>query len=291
MRRIRKAALAAFFVLAAVALPCGAVEHLLVPPHDTDERLGVNEPPHLVVYDRDAAGTPPLLIWLAGTNGHPSTGPQKFFATAVDQGYRLIGISYFSEPAVSQVCTQRRVREQPRCAEAFRQQRVWGDQTGIVQDRPEDAIVPRLAQLLRHLQKSDPAGDWGRYLDGDEPRWALITAAGQSQGGGMAAYLAKSRKLAGVIMFSGGWDHGRDGIAAWYRRDSATPAERWSGTYHVDENQAGTMDQIYRTLGLPPSHIHALNLPVMPGHLPHGEGISNIAYQPLWREMLGTVSL
>ena len=65
--------------------------------------------------------------------------------------------------------------------------------------------MPRLTRLLHQLAEQDPAGQWAAYLDGDEPRWSRIVLAGQSQGGGMAAYLAKTRAVAGVMMFSGGW--------------------------------------------------------------------------------------
>lgn len=288
---------------------------LLIAPHATDARLDEGDAPHLVVYDRDAtSSSQPLLVWLPGTNGHPATGPAKFFATVLQQGYRLVGLSYLNGEAVSQVCTPRRVAQQPRCAEQFRQQRVWGDGGAVVLgDRPEDAIVPRLTRLLHHLVEADPAGQWAQYINENicpqadedrrpppegvkptrggpslacEPRWDRIVLAGQSQGGGMAAFLAQSRAVAGVVMFSGGWDHGRDGsIASWYKRPSQTPPQRWYGTFHVDENQAQTMAQIYRALGLVPEHIHALDLPVQ-GRAAHGEGITNPAYAPLWQAML-----
>jgi len=261
---------------------------LLVAPHVTDARLAESEAPHLVVYDRDmASSAQPLLVWLPGTNGHPATGPAKLFATALQQGYRLVGVSYLTAEAVSQVCTQRRVAQQPRCAEQFRQQRVWGDgEAVVVGDRAEDAIVPRLTRLLQHLGKADLDGQWAQYLDGTEPRWDRIVLAGQSQGGGMAAFLAQSRAVAGVVMFSGGWDYGpRGSSAGWYKRPSQTPPQRWHGTFHVDENQAATMAQIYRKLGLPPEHIHALDLPVQ-GRAAHGEGITNPDYRQLWQDML-----
>ena len=41
-------------------------------------------------------------------------------------------------------------------------------------------------------------------LNGDAPRWERLVLAGQSQGGGMAAFIAQTRRVAGVIMFSGG---------------------------------------------------------------------------------------
>lgn len=278
-------------LLTAVALAAGPAwagepQRLLVAPHDTDARLSVDDAPHWVVYE-DAAAAQPLLVWLPGTNGHPNTGPKLFFDTVLQQGYRLLALSYNTAIGVSQVCNVPRVRTLPRCAEQFRQQRVWGDQaTDLIPDRAEDAIVPRLVKLLQHLAVADPAGQWAQYLDGAEPRWDRILLAGQSQGGGMAAFLAQSRKVAGVLMFSGGWDHGSNGqIAGWYARASQTPPQRWHATFHVEEPNAPTMAKIGRTLGLPAAHIHALDQPVL-GRNPHTEGISNPAYQPLWREAL-----
>jgi len=261
-------------------------QRLLVAPHATDARLAESDAPHLVVYD--PAAVQPLVVWLAGTNGHPSTGPKLLFETVREQGYRLVGLSYLTAPAVAQVCTPRRLASVHDCAERFRQQRVWGDAPSmLIDDRPEDAIVPRLVHLLQYLAGSDAAGRWGEYLEGDQPRWSRIVLVGQSQGGGMAAYLAQTRAVAGVVMFSGGWDHGPNGeLARWYRRVSATPMERWQATYHVEEPTAQTLAQIYRMLGLPADHVHALNLPVS-GRMAHTEGVGNSAYQPLWREMLG----
>lgn len=285
MRRLIAAAAWLGAVTTAVAQPPATIS---VEPHAADARLAAGEPAHWVAYDATADG--PLLVWLPGTNGQPEHGPKALFNTMLAEGYRLVALSYHDTPAVAQVCSPARLRMQPNCAAAFRQQRVWGDQpVAPVDDRPEDAIVPRLAGLLRHLAERDPAGHWEAYLDGTEPRWSRIVLAGQSQGGGMAAYLAQTRVVAGVLVFSGGWDHGANGdLAGWYRRRSATPPERWHATYNVQEPQADTLARIYRTLGIPPAQVHALDLPVV-ARLPHTDGVGNAAYAPLWRQMLGSV--
>ena len=57
--------------------------------------------------------------------------------------------------------------------------------------------MPRLTRLLQHLARTDAAGRWDQYLNGDAPRWAYAI-------GGMAAFIAQTRRVAGVIMFSGG---------------------------------------------------------------------------------------
>lgn len=257
----------------------------LLAPQLTDERLSGSDAPHLVAYQPGPPNAP-LLVWLPGTGGKPATGPQRFYDTALQQGYRLLALSYLNTPAVGQVCIGNRLA-QADCAGRLRQHRVWGEPlTRLVDDRPEDAIVPRLVRLLQHLARSDAAGQWEQYLDGDAPRWARITLAGHSQGGGMAAYIAQTRPVAGVIVFSGGWDHTTGGdIAEWYARPSVTPPERWFATYHVQELQAATMARIYQRLGVPATQVHALAEPVL-GRFAHGEGISNPAYQALWLQML-----
>jgi hypothetical protein len=283
MRHLILAILCCMFAVAA----CADEQRLLIAPHATDASLSERDSPHLIVYEPSLLQ--PLLVWLPGTNGHPDAGPKKFFATVREQGYRFVGLSYLTAPAVGQVCTPRRVAERRDCAELFRQQRVWGDvQSGLIDDRPADAIVPRLVKLLQYLASTDAAGRWGEYLDShQQPRWDRIVLAGQSQGGGMAEFLAQTRSVAGVISFSGGWDHGANGdVARWYRRASATPPERWQATYHVQEEAADSLARICKLLGLPPDHVHALNLPVS-GRMAHTEGVGNIAYLPLWREMLG----
>jgi hypothetical protein len=203
------------------------------------------------------------------------------------QGYRLVALSYINTPAVSQVCTGPMLRALPGCAGSMRQQRVWGEPpTRLIADRPEDAIVPRLTRLLQHLARTDATGGWAQYLDGEAPRWSRITLAGQSQGGGMAAYLAQTREVAGVVMFSGGWDLRPGGDSAdWYGRASVTPPQRWHGTFHADEPQATAMQRIYQRLGLPAAQIHSLAEPVE-GRNAHTEGVHNPAYQPLWEAML-----
>lgn len=260
---------------------------LLIAPQAVDERLSADEAAHLVRYDseqREAA----LLVWLPGTGGLPANGPRAFFDTALRQGYRVLGLSYRNTPAVSQVCVGARLRAQPDCAERFRQQRSWGEPaSGLIDDRPEDGIVPRLTALLQHLVRADAAGQWSQYLDEQgRPRWSRIWLAGQSQGGGMAAFIAQRQEVGGVIAFSGGWDRGANGdIAAWYGRPSATPAARWHASFHVEEAQAALMARAYERLGIPAAQIHALAEPVQGGGA-HGQGIANPAYRPLWERML-----
>lgn len=278
-------------VLAAVllALQARAEQRVLaVPPQATDARLGADEAPHTIVYD--PAVVEPLWVWLPGTNGRADAAHKALFQAVREAGFRIVSLSYLDHDAVSQVCVGPRLRAHPACAAAFRQQRVWGDAPSApIADRPEDAIVPRLTRLIAHLAAHDPDGGWATYLDGDEPRWSRLVLAGQSQGGGMAAYLAKTRAVAGVMMFSGGWDREPGGAPArWYRRTSATPPQQWHATYNVREPQAALLAEVHAALGIPFAQVYALDLPVV-ARQPHGDGIVNPAYAPLWRQMLAAL--
>jgi signal transduction histidine kinase len=140
---------------------------------------------------------------------------------------------------------------------------------------------------------------WQQYLKDGQPAWHKIAVSGQSQGG-MAQYLGKKESLARIISFSGGWDFSSRGhIANWYYTPGVTPTERWYATYNVKEGFADEMHQISLALGIPSKHIFALDKPLLerrkplPANKPdwapaHGDGLSNIAYQDVWRTMLGS---
>lgn len=265
-----------------------------VPPADTDGGIVVNSGPH-IVFSAEKGGQAPLLVFLPGTGGETTrtvVGEQAFIDTALAQGYRFIILSYIDTPAVSQVCTRPVLTSKPDCAEQLRRKRAFGENTTtLIQDQPKDAIVYRLAALLRYLSKTDPQGHWEQYLNQQAVNWSKIVLAGQSQGGGMAAYIAKRVAVRGVIDFSGGWDlRANQRIAAWYSTPGATPPDRLFGTYHVQERFADLIRLSYNAMRIPPDHQFALDKPIRrpnannPGH---GEGASNPVYQELWREMLG----
>jgi hypothetical protein len=256
-----------------------------IAPSLTDARIRTEDHPHYVAYDRGFAPAP-ILLWLAGTGGHPHAS--AFEEAALALGYRVLALSYVDEPAVAQVCRDASLASDPNCAAKFRRKRIFGDDvSALIDDAPQDAILNRFTMLLRYLALNDQAGDWQQYLQDDQPRWDRVALAGQSQGGGMAAFLAKRQAVAKVIVFSGGWDYSGPGkIAAWYREPSRTPPERWYGTYHAREPNAATIAQTYEAMGIPRSHQLRLTQEVRAGKKAHGEGASNPQYRDLWLDIL-----
>jgi hypothetical protein len=263
-------------------------KEIFVRPSKTDAAITQADEPHLVAYNPQSMSDR-LLVFLPGTGGAPEWMP--LFGMAAEQGYRVISLSYRNMPAVAQVCIG---SGDQLCAQKFRQKRIFGNNvTPAIADTPADSIVNRLTKLLRYLSAADKTGRWGEYLGGGEPLWSRVTVAGQSQGGGMAAFLAKKHAVARVIIFSGGWDNrGQWGpvrpadIAAWYSAPSVTPASLWYGTYHDQEENAAAIAQTYAALKIPRSHVIVFRRPVPPGKA-HGFGVYNPANAREWRTLLG----
>ena len=261
---------------------------LNIKPSQTDSRINRADTPHFVTYD-PAIKQGKLLLFIPGTNGIASRGPMNFFNTALKQGYHVINLSYINTPAIAQICKGAALEENANCAEDFRNRRVYGTTPfSLISDASYDAIVNRLTKLLLYLSETNVEGNWDKYLENGQPKWEEIALAGQSQGGGMSAFIAKTHRVARVIDFSGGWDYSaKNKIADWYFKDSKTPLDRWYGTYHVKEPAAPTIIKTYKAMNIPEKHIYAFDLEVPDGKKAHSNGIRNIAYVADWIALLG----
>lgn len=275
-------------------------KRLSVKPSKTNAAIHAWDTTHVIYHDPSVRSNK-ILLWLAGTNGTPLNVPAELFSTALAQGYRVIALSYMTVPAVAQVCMGRVLDTDIACAETFRRRRVFGDVAfPAIKDEPQDAIIPRFLALLKWLNANDAAGNWSRYLtpDGTTPNWEQIAVFGQSQGGGMAEFIAQRESIARMISFSGGWDYANSlerRIAGWYSGKSATPMQKWFATYNVNEAAAKQLSEICAALRIPADQIFALDKPLLNPQASttssnpyHGDGIRNPVYRPIWIQMLGS---
>jgi hypothetical protein len=218
---------------------------------------------------------------------------QLLLSVVAGQGYRAIGLEYDDEPAVVQLCTR---REDPQCSGDFRRERVFGDLAGAPVSNPvEESVVRRLVMLLRALDHRRPDDHWGEYLVDGEPDWSRIVVSGLSQGAGMAAYIAKRRAVARVVLFSSPWDFygAARTLAPWLGEPSATPPERWFAEFHQREATAALIVQAYRMLQIPQDHVRVFDLD-LPGNQSgpnpfHGSTVRLAGYATQWQWLYGTV--
>jgi len=255
------------------------------------------------MFQRGTAARAELLVFFPGTLGTPMGG-WPFMEAGVNDGYRVIGLQYDNGISVPQMCGK---NPDVTCSDRFREKRIFGDgESSEIDDLPAESVVNRLTKLLQYLDAHHHDQGWGQYLHNGEPDWARIAVSGHSQGGGVAAYIAKKEEVARVIDLSGAWDRVEETkeFAPWVTSKSATPMDRWYGAYHEKESRADAMKVAYAAIGIPPSHIRVLTLPpnpenkmdpksdvyhvsmVAPGVTPL-DANGNPAYEADWAFMLG----
>jgi predicted esterase len=260
-----------------------------IKPSATDPAIRRFDAEHYVLFNTETRPDAELLVFLPGTGGEPP-GPLALLRAAADAGYRVISLAYNDTPAVAVYCPR---QPDPACSERFRRMRVYGDGTvdRSIDNTRAESIVNRLVKLLQYLDAREPQRKWGGYLDNGALNFSRIVFAGQSQGAGMAAFIAKAHAVARVILFSSPWDFTVSNgsvrsLAPWISKPPmATPPARWYGAYHQRENTADLIAKAYAALRIPPDHIRVFSLDLPPqrqqgagGNPFHSEGIRNPAY-------------
>jgi acetyl esterase/lipase len=230
------------------------VQRYRVRPSAADAEIHEADFPHYILFDPNGPKAPGLVVFLPGTGGKP-TQADILLKSVVHLGYRAIGLSYSSLPAVVDLC-----RDSPDegCYDNIRGDRAfgWGGTSS------SDAIVGRLLSLLVHLHRRYPLEGWDFYCTKREVLWKNIILSGLSQGAGMAAYIAKHRRVKRVVLFSGPADfvEKTKSVAKWTAGESATPNARWYAAVHRRENRYSDIMDAYRSLKIPSGHIALLDL-------------------------------
>ena len=168
------------------------------------------------------------------------------------------------------------------------------------------SIENQLQKVLAMLSKRQPAKGWEQYLGGAGLVWEKVALAGQSQGGGHAALIARDHRVARVLLFGApkDYDPRRQKPAAWYRPGS-TPAGRFFALVHTRDEQGCTFQQqleIYKSMGMDGkrvdvdtaaapfgnAHVLVTSYPgrPIPSKTAHTLGISNPRFKEAWTYML-----
>ncbi len=265
-----------------------------VDPATTNPDLPSSSRLNFAMYRQDTKPGSPLFLWMNGTEVHQRPGPAgahvKPLRVAVEHGYRAISVPYENQNAIISICPK---DPDPACSEKVRRHRLY--------DGPQ-SITHRVVSFLRYLDRTEPDRHWSVYINGDHPRWKMITVSGQSQGAGNAAFIAKEHPVDRVILFSSPYDfqkhEGGWRLAPWLSNPSRTAMERWFGGYHIWEPGAKKLEKAYAILGIPDDHIRRFSLDFTPeqrAKIPpdkirgryHGQGVGNPAYMADWLTFLG----
>ena len=288
------------------------VQYHAVLPAATDAAISESYTPHRVYFDPAAPRRNQLLVFLPGTGGRNDGSPRAFSTTAAELGYHVIDLSYPNLISAT-VCWQ---QSDPACFENFRREIIEGrDTSPLIAVGRADSIENRLEKLLKMLNVREPERGWGQFLDpAGGVAWQKVALAGQSQGGGHAALIAREHRVARVLLFGAPKDYNPKlrKPATWYRSGS-TPVERFFAFVHTRDRQGCNFPQqieIYRAMGMaaermsvdgaaPPygnAHVLVTSYPGRPisSREAHVIGISNQVrdasgtplFKPVWTYML-----
>jgi hypothetical protein len=246
-------------------------------PHEADPTIKRFDKPNLVLTKNGLRRTAGLLVFFPGTGGEPNDS-WPFLEAGADAGYRVIGLMYDNGVSVPTTCGP---QADPACSDRFREKRIFGDGVSSdIDDLPNESVVNRLVKLLEYLDTNFSDEGWGQYLSNGQPNWSRIAVSGHSQGGGVAAYIAKKRTVDRVINLSGAWDRteATKQWAPWITSESATPMDRWYCAYHAKESRADAMKLAYAALRVPPDHVRVLTLEPNPANkMPKGADVYHVS--------------
>jgi hypothetical protein len=215
----------------------GALLEILVQPQAIDPAADKYLDPEYAYVDTRVAPAGKLVVYLVGANGKPERGKDMMKELAA-MGFVVIAPAYANDYDIRAKCEKRASDPDEDCHGKARLEAFEGKDTSPHIDVSRaNSIEGRVARMLGHLAKTAPAGDWGRYLDGAEPRWPAIVIAGHSHGASSAGLIAKVRNVDRAVILSGPFDNREGDPAAWMRWPSVTPRERVYAFSHALEEQ------------------------------------------------------
>lgn len=284
----------------AIAAPSNVATYEVL-PSSTDPAIRHDDFTDWVIFDPHEPNGAPLVVFLPGTHGKPgSKHEMDLMDVIVAQGYRLAWLSFDNDSSVSKLCPR---DPDPDCSLKFRRMRVDGVGPAPVDNPPAESTVSRLTHLLVALDHDHPAEGWNLYLADGKPDWQRIVVSGHSTGAGMAAYIAKTREVARVVLFSSPWDDVHPAgqprtTAPWLSMPSATPPDRWYAAFHRDEDTAKLIAPAYAALRIPPAHVFVFKLD-LPGWYASGSHnnpyhhvvLYDARYTAAWKDMFGLVRI
>lgn len=174
-----------------------------------------------------------LVVFLAGATSPPDRTMAEYLASL---GFHVLAPHYANAYGIPTICPV--IGPDPDCHRLGRQEAFEGaDLSPFISISRGNSVEERVARMLTFLATDMPEGDWGRFLDGDQPAWERITISGTSHGASTSGLIGMIRKTERVVMLSGPSDNIGGQPAAWTRRVPLTPVDRFFGFSHTADVQ------------------------------------------------------
>ena len=192
----------------------------------TDGNIAFELFQHQIFINTECEQNDKLLVHLVGSFGNPSS--TTFFpAIAANNGYKVINLKYSNDVAAFSTCS---ASSDATCYRDFRSEVPFGTSSSSAVDVDfTNSIVNRLQKLLVYLEDNFTAEGWGAFLNStqEEVVWSNLVLSGHSQGGGLAAFIAKQMEVDRVLMFASPNDYSTffSAPAEWVSNLGLTPAE------------------------------------------------------------------
>ncbi len=197
-------------------------------PSSTDACITQRLDSHFVYRAPNVPQTGRLFVFLPGT-GAVARDYRLILAQAARGGYHAMGISYPNDAAVFTLCAT----AAGTCHGEARLELLTGQPvSAVVNVDRANSIENRVIRLVRFMQTTEPAGNWGQFLVGDSAvAWSKVSIAGHSQGGGHALFIAQRYVVLRATAYAsfGDAQSGGSGVAPWVTRPYATPMSRVFG--------------------------------------------------------------
>lgn len=202
---------------------------------ETDANISWELSGHQVYYNPLCTSINSALVYLVGSYDSPSS-TVKFPALAANNGYHVIVLKYQNDVAAKTACSNSLVAN---CYENFRQEILTGtDVSTEVAVDSTNSIVNRLEKLFLYLDQNYPSENWGQYMKNAQIDWTKIVVAGHSQGGGHAAYIAKTNLVEKAIFFASPNDYSSafNRPAPWFSGSWISPKSSLFGFNNLQDD-------------------------------------------------------
>ena len=201
-----------------------------VNPQATDPAIDQALDNHYAWIDPTAPTNGQLFLYMPGTADVPANA-LMVQEMAAQLGYHVIGLMYVDGTQIQGLCAGQ--PDPSACSYDARFEILTGqDVTQLVNVNVPNSIDNRLTKLLQYLAINYPQEGWSTFLADGNPRWSKIAVGGWSQGGAEAAFIAKFRYVARVVMFSAPVENYGGAPPAWESTGHVTPTARYFGLAH-----------------------------------------------------------